>query len=243
VHHYSRERPAGQAGSSRPTQSCEHDLLPRPATRPCPPIWPGSFHAEMAGAGEGRKEDGGQAGGAARWPDAQLRPGPRPRAGVMRPLRSPALAGSAPRRLHGRRRTWRPGRRCMAGPPAWAPTAIRWSPRPICRVMAFGCCAAIGRGPHGVRRQPGRTAGQPCCPAVPPVHPLRHHEARINNSYFQGVHPLSDGQGNPPGWENPYQQGWMTLLSPARAVFRDKAGHQVQFRLRPGATAFRRLCS
>jgi hypothetical protein len=69
-------------------------------------------------------------------------------------------------------------------------------------------------------------------------------EARIGNRYFEAVHPLSDGQGNPPpGWGNPYQQGTMTLLSPAQAVFRDSAGHQVQFRLRPGATAFKHLCT
>ena len=70
------------------------------------------------------------------------------------------------------------------------------------------------------------------------------NEARIGNRYFEAVHPLSDGQGNPPpGWGNPYQQGTMTLLPPAGAVFRDHAGHQVQFRLRPGATAFKHLCS
>jgi hypothetical protein len=69
-------------------------------------------------------------------------------------------------------------------------------------------------------------------------------EARIGNRYFEAVHPLSDGPGNPPpGWGNPYQQGTMTLLSPAEAVFRDDAGHQVQFRLRPGAITFEHLCS
>jgi hypothetical protein len=69
-------------------------------------------------------------------------------------------------------------------------------------------------------------------------------EARIGNHYFEAVHPLSDGQGNPPpGWGNPYQPGTMTLLSPATAVFRDRAGHRVQFRLRPGATRFRHVCS
>jgi hypothetical protein len=68
-------------------------------------------------------------------------------------------------------------------------------------------------------------------------------EARIGNRYFEAVHPLSDGQGNPPaGWGNPYQQGTMTLLSPSKAVFRDDAGHHVQFRLRLGATSFKRLC-
>jgi hypothetical protein len=69
-------------------------------------------------------------------------------------------------------------------------------------------------------------------------------EARIGNRYFEAVHPLTDGQGNPPpGWGNPFQQGTMTQLSPSVAVFRDAAGHQVQFRLRPRATAFRHLCS
>ena len=47
---------------------------------------------------------------------------------------------------------------------------------------------------------------------------------------------------NPPaGWGNPSQQGTMTLLSPARAVFRDDAGHQVLFWLRLGATLFKCL--
>jgi hypothetical protein len=69
-------------------------------------------------------------------------------------------------------------------------------------------------------------------------------EARIGNRYFEAVHPLSDGQGNPPpGWGNPYQQGTMTLLSPTKAVFRDQAGHQVQFRVRHGATAFEHVCA
>jgi hypothetical protein len=69
-------------------------------------------------------------------------------------------------------------------------------------------------------------------------------EARIGNRYFEAVHPLSDGQGNPPpGWGNPYQQGTMTQLSPAEAVFRDRAGHQVQFQVRSGAITFEHLCS
>jgi len=69
-------------------------------------------------------------------------------------------------------------------------------------------------------------------------------EARIGNRYFEAVHPLSDGHGNPPaGWGNPFQQGTMTLLSKSEAVFRDDAGHHVLFRLRPGATSFTHLCS
>ena len=69
-------------------------------------------------------------------------------------------------------------------------------------------------------------------------------DVRIGNRYFVAVHPLSDGQGNPPpGWGNPVQKGTMTLLSPTRAVFHDQNGHQVQFVLRPGARGFRHVCS
>jgi hypothetical protein len=69
-------------------------------------------------------------------------------------------------------------------------------------------------------------------------------EARIGNRYFEAVHPLSDGHGNPPaGWGNPFQRGTMTLLSASAAIFRDDAGHHVLFRVRPGATSFRYLCS
>jgi hypothetical protein len=69
-------------------------------------------------------------------------------------------------------------------------------------------------------------------------------EARLGNRYFEAVDPLSDGAGNPPpGWGNPYQAGTITLVSPTEAVFRDAAGHRVLFRLRPGATGFRHVCS
>jgi hypothetical protein len=69
-------------------------------------------------------------------------------------------------------------------------------------------------------------------------------EARIGDGFFEAVHPLSDGNGNPPaGWGNPYQLGSMTLVSPTQAVFRDNAGHEVVFRLRQGATSFRHICS
>ncbi len=47
----------------------------------------------------------------------------------------------------------------------------------------------------------------------------------------------------PRGWGNPYQQGTMTLLSPAEAVFRDRAGHQVRFRLRSSAKTFKHVCA
>lgn len=69
-------------------------------------------------------------------------------------------------------------------------------------------------------------------------------EARISGRYYQAVHPLSDGSGNPPaGWGNPYQAGAMTLVSGTEAIFTDKAGHRVLFALRPGARAFLHVCS
>ena len=69
-------------------------------------------------------------------------------------------------------------------------------------------------------------------------------EARIGSRYYEAVHPLSDGQDNPPaGWGNPYQRGTMTLLSPTEALFRDDAGHQVLFLLRPGARSFQHVCA
>ena len=100
------------------------------------------------------------------------------------------------------------------------------------------------RGSCGLRHRHSRARDQAC--RAFPYRVYTHcgiDEAGIGSRYFEAVHPLSDGQGNPPaGWGNPYQQGTMTLLSPSKAVFRDDAGHQVQFRLRPGATSFKRLC-
>jgi hypothetical protein len=69
-------------------------------------------------------------------------------------------------------------------------------------------------------------------------------EARIDGRYYEAVHPLSDGHGNPPaGWGNPYQAGTMTLLPPDQALFRDNAGHQVLFRLRADAKSFQHVCA
>jgi hypothetical protein len=80
-----------------------------------------------------------------------------------------------------------------------------------------------------------------------PYHLYTHcgvDEARIGSQYFEAVHPLSDGSGNPPpGWGNPYQAGTMTRESPALAVFTDSAGHRVTFRLRAGAKSFQHVCS
>ncbi len=108
-------------------------------------------------------------------------------------------------------------------------------------LAACGGPAAPVAGPAGPSATEAAYAGRP-----QPYQLYTHcgiDEARIGDHYFAAVHPLSDGHDNPPpGWGNPYQQGTMTLLSPAGAVFRDNAGHQVQFRLRPGATAFKHLC-
>jgi hypothetical protein len=109
--------------------------------------------------------------------------------------------------------------------------------------------AACGGGPAAraiVPAEPSARAAAAAGAAQP--YQLYTHcgidEARLGNRFFEAVHPLSDGQGNPPpGWGNPYQQGTVTLLSPTRAVFRDNAGHKVQFRLRPGATGFKRVCA
>lgn len=69
-------------------------------------------------------------------------------------------------------------------------------------------------------------------------------EARVGSTYYVADHPLGDGQGNPPpGWDNPFQVGVMTLPMPGVAVFRDSSGHRVRFHARPGATSHVHLCS
>ncbi|MGW1763315.1 hypothetical protein ACWCQL_04355 [Streptomyces sp. NPDC002073] len=69
-------------------------------------------------------------------------------------------------------------------------------------------------------------------------------EARIGSTYFEAHTPLYGGSGNPPeGWDNPTQRGTMTLKSETEAVFTDDAGHEVKFRARPGASAFKRICA
>ena len=115
-------------------------------------------------------------------------------------------------------------------------------------VMAM-LLAACGSGPAAPATSPtGPSATEAAHAGRPQPYQLYTHcgidEARIGDHYFEAVHPLSDGHGNPPpGWGNPYQQGTMTLLSPAEAVFRDRAGHQVWFRLRPSAKTFKHVCA
>ncbi|WP_410614317.1 hypothetical protein [Amycolatopsis sp. lyj-109] len=68
-------------------------------------------------------------------------------------------------------------------------------------------------------------------------------EAKIGDRFYEAETPLiGPARSSPPGWDNPYQEGTITLTSPVAAVFRDHLGHEVRFRLRPGATEFKQLC-
>ncbi|MFD3456169.1 hypothetical protein ACFWVC_28825 [Streptomyces sp. NPDC058691] len=114
--------------------------------------------------------------------------------------------------------------------------------------------AAVLTGCTGDEEQPRRTAApEPAVtvtgratPRAMPYELYTHcgiDDIRIGSTWFEAVHPLSDGSDNPPaGWDNPTQRGTMTLLSPAEAVFTDAAGHEVRFRARPGATGPKRVC-
>jgi hypothetical protein len=120
----------------------------------------------------------------------------------------------------------------------------QWGP-PMLAILA-GVAAACGSPAPPPAARPAGTAA--AAARSPQPYQLYTHggidEARLGNRYLEAVHPLSDGSGNPPpGWGNPYQEGTMTLVSPTEAVFRDAAGHRVLFRLRPGATRFRQVCS
>jgi hypothetical protein len=53
----------------------------------------------------------------------------------------------------------------------------------------------------------------------------------IGGVWFAADPPLVEGAGNPPpGWDNPYQRGTVTLLTADEAVFADDAGHEVRLR-------------
>lgn len=119
----------------------------------------------------------------------------------------------------------------------------RWGGLVVLVVLA-GICSGCAAGPAA---RTGRSQPVTAVRSARPYLLLTHcgiDEARIGARYFEAVHPLSDGQGNPPaGWGNPFQRGTIMLRSPAEALFRDDKGHHVLFRLRPGATAFKHLCS
>jgi hypothetical protein len=124
---------------------------------------------------------------------------------------------------------------------------LRWGGLPIVVVAAVTLVACdTGTAPHlpkaAEHSRPGATTVGSEQPYTLSTH-CGIDEARIGSHYFEAVHPLSDGQSNPPaGWGNPAQQGTMTLLSPSKAVFSDDAGHRVLFRLRVGATSFKHMC-
>jgi hypothetical protein len=122
----------------------------------------------------------------------------------------------------------------------------------------FAAAAAVVLVAAGVvfavtRPAPTPEPGTPAPAAPPPASPraftfdlLTHcgvDEAKIGDTYFEAEPPIiGPATSAPAGWDNPYQRGTMTLLSPDTAVFHDDHGHEVRFRVRPGATAFKNLC-
>lgn len=91
------------------------------------------------------------------------------------------------------------------------------------------------------------SAGASISPTASPFALYTHcgiNEIRLGSHYYLAETPLSDGQGNPPaGWDNPYQQGTITLISASTAVFQDSKGQRLVFHIRPGATGYLHLCS
>jgi hypothetical protein len=114
-------------------------------------------------------------------------------------------------------------------------------------LVAAGVVFAVTRptpGPGPVTPAP---AASPSASARPFSFDLLTHcgvdEAKIGDTYFEAEQPIiGPATTAPAGWDNPYQRGTMTLLSPDTAVFHDDRGHEVRFRARPGATAFKLLC-
>jgi hypothetical protein len=92
--------------------------------------------------------------------------------------------------------------------------------------------SADGRGGPGVA---GAAPGGPAQPAVgvPQPYELYTHcgvlGTDIDGIWFAADPPLVEDFSPPEGWGNPYQAGTLTLQTPAEAVFRDDAGHEVRF--------------
>jgi hypothetical protein len=116
----------------------------------------------------------------------------------------------------------------------------------VLATAALGACgtesainAGTAAGPSG--------SGPSATTAAQPYRLYTHcgiDEARIGQSLLRGRPSAQRWARQSPRWlGNPFQQGTMTLLSTSEAVFRDDAGHHVLFRVRPGATSFRYLCS
>jgi hypothetical protein len=120
-------------------------------------------------------------------------------------------------------------------------------------VLTLGLAGCTG---SGTTSSAARTADAPspaprspaAAAAVTPIpYSLLTHcgidEARIGSRYFEADLPLTgDAHNAPTGWDTPFQDGTMTLLSSGRAVFHDDRGHEVFFHVRRGATAFTYLC-
>ena len=121
----------------------------------------------------------------------------------------------------------------------WQPAAVAAVPL-TAMLVACGSAAGPAAAP---------TAARATAPKPVPYNLYTHcgiDYVQVGNRYYEAAPPLSDGSGNPPpGWGNPYQPGTLTLISPTRAVFTDKAGHRVVFTLvpsGPGRTTAR-VCS
>jgi hypothetical protein len=119
-------------------------------------------------------------------------------------------------------------------------------------VLVTACASGAGPAAGGTSRQTGQTAGAMPGRSAPAGNSMPYDlythcgidEARINGRFYEAVKPLSDGNSNPPpGWGNPYQQGTMTLAPPSAAVFTDRSGHRVAFKVRAGATGFKHVCA
>jgi hypothetical protein len=96
-----------------------------------------------------------------------------------------------------------------------------------------GTSGGLAEAPAG----PGAVLAAPPSPQVGDTYPvdlLTHCGVvgtDIGGAWFAAEVPLVDGPGNPPpGWDNPYQRGTLTLLAADEAVFRDDSGHEVRFR-------------
>ena len=104
---------------------------------------------------------------------------------------------------------------------------------PVAGAVVAVVLAACGSGPAAHVTTPARPSPATTAAAgSPQPYQLYTHcgidEARIGNRYYRAVHPLSDGQRPATRAGETLQQGTMTLLSPAEAVFRDgSAYHQV----------------
>jgi hypothetical protein len=133
----------------------------------------------------------------------------------------------------------------------WWRRAVAAAAGPVAAGVAAGTVAACGSssavlpaGPASAKPAVTRAA----TPERVPYDLYTHcgiYSARIGNRYYEAARPLSDGAGNPPpGWDNPYQAGTMTLVSPTEAVFTDKAGHRVVFNMKPpGAKSIATVCA